>query len=311
MARQEHYLKFKLTGQRKPVSFELPIASTMRVKYDDKKRSLGKKRIHYVMGANGIFVEDYKGDEKSKKVFFEEGLLRVNSEDINLCEIVLNHAWNGIKFEQVDSDKEATLKLSKNALIKKAFIKVDIANEYELKANAMILVGPKVAKWNEPRVRAALEDMALQDPESLLGEMETGNYAGKYVASLAVLRGVLIVNPTQSAVSWDDGQVLFHIPIGKDPITFAGIELSANTEQVRNTLQTINEKIKRSYVRKFDANADQQISKLGVNTDDNEVSLELTDLEKATQDYEESIGKVPVNKKNDINWINQKLSNLN
>jgi hypothetical protein len=310
MAREEQYLKFKLTGKRKPVSFELPIASTMRVKYDDKKRSLGKKRIHYIQGAEGIFVDDYKGDEKSKKVFFEDGELKVNKDDKNLVAIVLGHAWNGLKFEQVDSDKAANVKLSKNALIKKALAKVDISNEYELKANAMILVGPHVASWSEVRVKAALEDQALETPEALLKEMATGQYAGKYVASLAVLRGVLVINPPQSAISWADNQILFHIPLGQDPITFTGIQLSANTDVVRNTLQTINEKIKRSYVHSYEANADDQVGELtGVNSG-NHVSLEEQALEDARNAFVEAIGKVPTNKKNDIDWLKEKVADL-
>ena len=310
MAREDQYLIFKLTGTRKPISFELPIASTMRVKYDDKKRSLGNKRIHYIKGADGIFVDDYKGDEKSEKVFFEEGKLKVNREDKNLVTIVLGHSWNGIKFEQVDSDKAANVKLSKNALIKEALTKVDISNEYELKANAMILVGPHVASWSKVRVKAALEDQALETPKALLKEMATGQYAAKYVASLAVLRGVLVINPTQSAISWDDNQILFSIPLGQDPITYTGIQLSANTDIVRNTIQTINEKIKRSYVHSYEANADEQVDKLTDSSSVNDVSLGEASLEEARKDYIDVLGKVPNNKKNDIDWLKEKVADL-
>jgi hypothetical protein len=307
MAREQQYLKFKLTGKRTPISYELPIASVMLVKKDDNGKSLGKKRIHYIKGQDSMFVEDYKGDEKSKPVFFEDGFLKVHKDDLVLRSIVFGHPWYEKRYELVDEDKKAVSKLESNKLIKKALAKIDISNEFELTAHALSLVGPHVRSWSLPRIKEALEDKAFNSPKDLLNEMNGPSYQAKYIVSLATLREVLTINAGNTAVLWDNGEIMVNVPLGQDPITACATELSRNNEQTRTTLQKIDLAIKRSYTKSYDATANNQVDEMLGNGPANDVPLEDQKLIDARSEYESVIGNVPGNMKNNLEWLTKKI----
>jgi len=93
MAKPVKKVKFQLTNGKKPVSWTLPVKGMML----PKKGAIGKvlKKVHYIKGAESIFVEDYEGDEKPSRITFEDGTLSVNPLEKNLIALLINHKWYG------------------------------------------------------------------------------------------------------------------------------------------------------------------------------------------------------------------------
>lgn len=322
MQRQEKKLKFRLTGGKTPVSWQLPIKGMMLPRVVDGVPQ-GLKRIHYIPGIASVWLEDYKGDQKQKGVFFENGLLEVDPNDTNLLYIIKNHKFLNVHFEAADEDATAQKELDRMDLIEKALAKVNISDENELKANAMILIGYNMLAATETVVRQKMKKLAFDSPSDVLKTMNAGDFQAKYVGALAVLRGVVVVNPTQTACTWEDGKVIVRVAAGQSALQKLGEFLSENTEEAKITLQEIGERITRTYTKRVNPTGEKEINKIisekgsenvgGENdknlslTDDAPEGDELT-LEEAQEAYKAKFNKDVANaKKNDLDWILSKL----
>lgn len=296
-----NFIKFKLTKDRKPVSFQVPVKGMMLK--NTKLPNSPLKHVQYIPGHESIWKEDHTGDEQPQSIWFEDGFLNVHKNNLNLLKILERHQWFGIHFIKVDEEAEDAKELEKFELIEKAISKVNIANEDELKANAIILIGSHVFDYSEVRLRKALKQMAYDTPEKLIESMDKANYGNRLVAALSIIREAAKINPSRTAVTWPDGKTIINIAVGKDPITEFGEYLSQNTEAVRITLQTLGEGIKRAYNQYNPPNVDTILG-----NDPEPPSEEEQALNKAREDYKKKFEKeVPTNKKNDIGWIKSKL----
>jgi hypothetical protein len=307
-------LNYTLKSGARPAGWQLPIKNVMLNKYVDKVNK-GQRSIEYVPGQESIFKEDHAGDEEPVDVWFEDGSLQVSEDNIALAEILKRHPWNGIHFELVDHDVTAQKDLDKMELRVKAYEKVSSKDKDEMRARAFVLLGPYVISQSDRVVESQLKQLAMDDPEAVLKEMKNPDYEAKTVGALAVLRGALVLNPTNTQVSWGDtGKQVISVAAGQDPITKLGQFLSGKDEDAKLTLQEIGEKIKRSYERKTDFTADKEIEKLSSDNDTDSVasqsgkSSEELDIEEARVEFEAIMGKqVPNNKKNDLDWIQSKI----
>jgi hypothetical protein len=308
-------LNYELTKGRRPASWQLPIKNIMIEKFDGKK-SLGLRTLEYIPGEESIFKEDHKGDQESPGIWFEDGALQVDSANKAAVQILAKHPWNKIHFNKVDHDVAANQNIDLMALRFKAYEAVSSKDSEEMKARAFVLLGAYVISQSDKLIESQLKQMAMDDPEKVLEEMKQPDYAPKTVAALAVLRGVLLINPTNTQISWaDTGKSLISIAAGQDPISKLGQFLSGKEESAKLTLQEIGEKIKRSYEFKKDYTASEEIENILGNKDEDDVDLQKSkseddlDLQEAREEYEDAFGKeVPVNKKNDLEWIKDKIA---
>ncbi|RDY57570.1 hypothetical protein [Flagellimonas nanhaiensis] len=315
---KNNFIKFKLTKERKPVSFQVPIKGMMLNRKDRAGAPL--KHIQYIPGHESIWKEDHKGDEQPKNIWFEDGFLNVHKHNQNLLTILKKHKWFGVHFVMVDEEAEDAKELERFDLIERAIDKVNIANEDELRANAIVIIGSHVFDYSATRLKKALKQKAFEKPKELIEEMDKGNYGNRLAAALAVLRDVVIINPTRTAITWPDGKPIINIASGQDPITEFGTFLSQNTEEIKVTLQTIGQHIKAKRTPKTEMDVDAIIPSQQVTPEPEKVTVDAipetievkeepkTDLETAREAFKTKFNKeVPINKKNDLEWINSKL----
>lgn len=317
MADKNTHYRFRLTGGKTPESFQLPLKGLMLEKKDENGNSRGLKKVAYVKGHDSIFVEDHIGDEESESVWFEKGVLDVHKENKALVAIMFGHRWYGSHYELKNDTKEAEKKLSKFDLIEKAIAKLSTSNDDETLAIGLAVLGSHVLQQPLAVITASLKEKAYEEPQVLIDEMSSGDYQAKYVASLAILKGVLLINPSRTAVTWADGKTIVQVPAGQDPLTKIGMFLSQKDESARITLQEIGERTTRAYNKKTvpdvggvvkeitgGQGADLGNQRDGGNDDDDQMTLE-----EASSLYMELLGKdkVPPNKKNDLDWILEKV----
>lgn len=307
-------LNYALKNGGRPAGWQLPIKNIMLEKYVDKK-SVGLRKIEYIPGQESIFKEDHNTEEAPSAIWFEDGVLQVSESNVALVEILKRHPWNNIHFELVDHDVQATKDLDVMELRVKAYEAVSSKDSDEMRARAFVLIGPHVISQTDKIVEAQVKRLAMDDPERVLKEMKNPDYKPKTVAALAVLRGVLMLNPTNTQVSWKDtGKAVVHVAAGQDPISKLGQFLTGKDESAKLTLQEIGEKIKRSYEYKKDFTAEEEVNDIlgkdakdDVNLQEPKGENEL-ELEDARDEYEIVFDKsVPNNKKNDLAWIKEKV----
>jgi len=324
MANKNTHYKFRLKNGQTPASWNLPLKGVMLERFGENKISRGLKKIEYIKGHESIWAEDHIGDEKPESIWFEDGLLEVHKADKSLVYILFNHKWFNSHYELIDEDVTAKKKNTKFDLIQKALDKVDISDADEQKANALILIGPGVIDWSPERVKAGLKEKAFNEAQEVLDEMGANDYHAKYIAAHALLAGVVVINPSRTGVTWPDGKTIVTCPAGQDPIFKLGEFLSGSDELAKITLQEIGERTTRAYVVKEIPPVKEAVKKVLESAEEEEEEeeeqkeLSEKDIENnlankrmadATVAYfEEHNKKVPSRYKNDVEWIESKLS---
>lgn len=306
---QNKKIRFRLTGDKRPESWQLPFTGLMLPKDVNGQKAL--KEVHYIPGAPSIWKEDYKGDEKPRQVFFEKGVLDVDPLDRNLLELCYKHPWFNIKFERYSRTDEARTKIEKYELQRKAEDKVMLSDVIEMKATAITLFGEGIINMSDWEVKAMLMEESRKDPEKILNIMGDQNYFAKYTGALALLRGVIEINHTRTAVVWADGRTIVRVATGKDPIQKLADFLSEPTEEAKVTLQELGESIKNKHSSRKSVEEqileDQKAVSSSDEDEDVDQAPEMTVAE-ARELYKKQHGKqVPPRFINDIQWIKDRL----
>lgn len=305
MIKDNKKIRFRLLGKEKSsVSFQLPLKKLVLPKTKDGPL----KKVRYVPFHDSIFEEDQKGDVKSSDIWFQDGVLDVHPQNHSLLLILRKHPWNEIKYEEVSEDKEAQRELDKFNLIEKALRKIDIANEDERRATAIVLLGNGYFSKKDKTIIAGLKKMAMENPDMVLDKMNSESFTGQLAAALALIRGVVELNTTRTSVIWSDTRKpIINVALGQDAHEKFGEYLSGTSEDVKITLQEIGQKIKRGYTPKAELDM-QKIFHIENGKYEIEPEAKMT-IEQARDKYNEIFGsEVPVNKKNDIGWITEKIA---
>lgn len=340
MANQD-FLIFKMKNGAKPASWKLGYKDLLLTKFDPTtKRNLGKKRVQYVAGESSIYKEDHTDDKRPSPIYFEYGICKVHKDDFAKIELLKRHPHFDVVYELVDANADAKKELEQIGSIEKALDRVNgIVQDEEKQAVSLVMFGQQAKTWSVEQAFAKLKKEAINKPDNIINKLNSSsqNYQAKFISSLALLKGVVRENSIGTAVVWDNNsKEIVSIARGQNGLTQLSAFLAENNETARVTLQELGHRLKRSYVRKVEVNGAEEISSLLGNdkkdvsspsetettsgTEKNDVeevdfetleisefNLEDVDLEDAQKLYEKAIGKVPNNKKNDLDWIKEKL----
>ena len=306
MQRQQKKIRFRLIGDKKPISYQIPLRNLMLPRGDE-----GLKRVQYIPGAPSIWADQYKGDERPRDVWMEDGYLDVDPNDKNLLSILRNHPWMDLRFEQYDEQEEARRELKKLNLEERALARVNISDDVEAKANAAALFGAPALNWTPTIVRVKLKKEARENPQTVLDEMGSDDYHAKYAGALSLLRGALNINATMTAVTWEDGKVLIRVPAGQDPVKKLAEYLSQDNEESQIVLQELGERIRLTRdTSKKKPNLEEALSQLAEESEPEQEVDPAPELSlKEAQDMFKKQHKrnVPPKFKEDIEWIKSRL----
>ena len=209
-----------------------------------------------------------------------------------------------------------------NALINKM-------DEIELSAASLAILGEGSVHWGSTMCKAKLKERAYDNPSELIKEMETPDYENRYLVSLAIMKKIIRVNPSNTAVVWGDTEgVILRIAVGENPITRMAEFLSGNSEEVSITKQRLGdliEKLTKSVFKETpvqtpvvpltpEVSTDTDTTDTGTfdgSLDMDKVYVQGNEytIEELREFYESKFNNpVPHNKKNDASWINKALT---
>ncbi len=337
---------FRLIGDKFPVSWELPLRNIFLPRKVGSNTS--EKLIAYRKGATSIWEEDYKGDKEAiGSVWFEDGVLEVESSDVLLLEILSLHRFNNVQYEKFDTNTSAEKKLADFELRDTALEIVNVAEEFEIKAMALVILGQDALSWTDVHCKAELKTKAYEDPKSIIEARDSGDYDAKYLVGLAYLKKIIKDNPTQTAVVWaDNNEIIIRLAVGENGIDQMTKFLAVKTEQSTITMQRLGElteqkvaaagiMVNEATVVKDDAKTkallsekDKEIAELKAKLDavnapkeDEPKKVDIIDesepkiadkktmtIQDLSAEYLKLFGEeVPVNKKNNAAWILKKI----
>lgn len=335
---------FRLNLQGKtPSTWAIPQSNVMAPK-DNK----GNKFIDYYPGQDSCFVEDIQAKNKdlrpSKVPLFEYNVsskqteLMVDEQNVALINYLKTHPWFGVKYSIFSKDGQAQKDLSEFENVEKALELIKESDELKVKAISMAIFGLSSFNKSYTQCAAELKAKAIRDPQVIIVAMEAPNYETKYVAGLAFVSGIIKLNPTHTAIIWDDNDgVILHVAQGENGLDKLTNFLTNESKEAQVLLQEFNTRLERKermVARSEDADKiisekDAEIAELKrklaestkieapITTGKVVKELEEEDvpedikstLEQLQEDYKLKFkSEVPIRYKNDEAWIAKKLA---
>ncbi|QQU04235.1 hypothetical protein [Myroides odoratus] len=312
-----------------------------------EKKGVGLKFAAYYPGQDSIFVEDIKNKDLKPQLIpaFEfnpstnKTELTVPNTDVNLITLLKLHPHYGKKFEIFSEEIESERALSKYNNIEKALKLIESANDLEVRAKGVVVLGVDAMHYLPTVAIAKLKELAFSNPTQVISKIEGMDYESQFIAAKAFIDKIVKTNLGHTAVVWSDTENLI-LTLGTGEI---GVEklarlLSQNNEQSYNMLQIISQKlgigtqqeeqtpsVPVNTVSEKELQAkDDEIAKLRaeleaankgsvheINTPSTQAEatnkVEMT-LEEATAKYIEKFNKEPgPTVKGDLEWILKKL----
>jgi hypothetical protein len=316
---------YRLKDGKTPLSYGLPQNEIGIVKPGE-----GFKFINYYPGSDSIYVDDNK-DRKVGKVTFEFNDLDATEVVVSEHNLILNrymkaHPYFGVHYEIFSEELDAQSQLDEFDKKEKALFLIKETDEFKVQAIALAILGMEAFGWSSLKCKAKLKEIALTNPSEILEKVESTNYESKYLSALSFFSGILRENNMNSAVVWNDENqgVVLHLAKGENGIAKLGELLSFNTDESRLILQEIDirleklnpkKEVKKVAKQEVDSSAllaeIAELKAMLAQKNKVETSTDKGDnigLEVAKKDYLEKFEKeVPVNKKNDLPWILERL----
>lgn len=253
------------------------------------------ENIYYIPGTNTIWHSELQKqgevlkNYKKKSIYFVEGTLSVQPDDLILIEYLKAHPDFKVKFSLVDKNADAQKSIDKADLIMEA-VKSLQGNALDIRTVGLLIFGESVLLQEEKEIEAQVKQSAISNPQAIVDAYsDEGEWKYKKVVALALSKGIIRINPTKTAVLWTDtGEPILTLAVGQKPIDETGLFLSQNKNET--TLQALSLKID---------------NKGTINIAKNQTIDNVEDLQKA---YEDKFGSIPpINKKNDVEWLSKKI----
>ena len=315
------YNIYRLKGGLRPKSWQLPLQETFVKKFVEKngEKTSAFKRIAYVPGTDSIFAEDHKGDLQPQSIWFSNGVLQVRKDDSLLNEILEKHPWLDKRFELWSQEAEDQDNLENLRLKSKSRQLIDEADATKIKAIALAVFEMEAAIWTDEKAELELRKFADSKPKKLQEIMDGKDYESKLLAGLAFTKGLVTENDAKTKVIWSDSQgEIIKLAKGEKGILELGRFFSQRTEDSELVIQSIGERLEQIETKTTPievelSEKDKEIARLKAllakkGTDPEPVSEEQKELEEARVAYVKKFKKkVPVNKKNNLEWLNNRL----
>lgn len=324
---------FRLTMEGKtPSTLELPQKNVMGLK------SGRKKFIAYYPGEDSCFVEDIFAKNKDlqpKKlplfkynVQSKETELIVDDSNVALVTYLTTHPWFGLNYNIFSQEKKAKEDLKQFEDVEKAFEYIKESDEDKLKAIAMSVFGLDSYYKTYTQCSADLKSKAIKEPRAIIESIESDDYETKYVAGLALVSGIVKINPTHTAIVWTDNDgVIIHIAQGENGLDKLSSFLRKQSEESLVLMQEFQNRLdnklksakKENVFQSKLSEKDKEIERLkellsNANKEEKVSSTPSVDsapkssLQIAQQKYFEKFNKeAPVAYKTNLEWLNKKL----
>lgn len=253
------------------------------------------ENIYYIPGTQTIWHNELQkqGDilknYRKKSIYFVEGTLSVQPDDLILIEYLKTHPDFKVKYSLVDKDADAQKSIDKADLITSAVLALQ-GDTLDIKTVGLLVFGESVLQQEKKEIEALVKQTAISDPQAIVNAYsDKDEWKYKKVVALALSKGIIRINATKTAVLWtDSGEPIITLAVGQKPIDETALFIAQNKNET--TLQAMSLKI----------DGKQQINVANVPNEE-----QAEELRKA---YENKFGAIPPNnKKNDVEWLSKKL----
>jgi len=312
------YNIYRLKSGKSQGAWQLPLTEILIDRIKDNKK-VGLRKLKFVPGTDSFWAEDLVGDLKPVQIWFENGRLIVPKADKIQNELLQIHPFFNVDYELFDKEAEAKQKLAGLRAKDEVINLIANSDSDKIIATAMAVFGTQALSWDESSCELQLREFAEANPLKLSNELNSKTYESKYLSALAFGKGLVRTNLGKTAIIWNnstEGEIL-KLARGENGISKLGELLSKRTDESELLLQAIGEgldKISMNIPKKeksSDSDKDKEIAALKKQLAEasKEEPKEESGLSELQKEYKDKFEKdVPLRFKNDIDWIQNKLS---
>lgn len=259
------------------------------------------EKIYYIPGTDTIWHSDLQkqGDilknYVKKSLYFVEGTLSVQPDDLILIEYLKTHPDFKVKFSLVDKNADAQKNIDKADLITSAVIALQ-GDDLDITTVALLVFGENVLDQEVKELEALVKQTAISNPQAVVNAYsDKDEWKYKKVVALALSKKIIRINPTKTAVLWTDtNEPILTLAVGQKPIDETAIFISQNANE--STLQALSLKIDGK-------------SNVAIPTKTQEEILKEEELQALRKAYEDKTGTIPpTNKRKDVDWLKKKIA---
>jgi hypothetical protein len=214
---------YKLTKSEAPLSFMIPTRHTAQfpLLYFDEETNTNRA-LRYARNQRSPFEDEQDGNVILEPVIFEDGFLTVPRTNPVLQQFLYYHPLNGIKFVEVNEEKDAATEVEKLNAEVDALIAAREMSIEQIEMVSRVLFNKDITKVSTAELKRDILVFAKNNPMQLLEIVNDPTLKLQSTVSLFFDKGLLTFRKNQKEVWFNTNTnktKLLNIPFGENPYT--------------------------------------------------------------------------------------------
>jgi hypothetical protein len=215
-----------------PISFMLASRNTRNkpLLHFDSSKGLNRA-LRYAVNQKSPFEDEQDGNFILEPIIFEDGVLAVNKYNQVLQQFLEFHPDNGVLFEEVDTQRDATnqidtLNAQLDAQIAARELDINTAD-----ALGRVLLGARVDRLSSEELKRDLILYARNHPRDFLNMLNDPELKLNDIAAKAMQDGTFVLKNKKRDIFFnlpDNKNKLMGVPFGEDPLKLLASWLQSN-----------------------------------------------------------------------------------
>lgn len=211
---------YKLTKSEAPLSFMIPTRHTAQfplLHFDEETNT--NRALRYARNQKSPFEDEQDGNVVLEPIIFEDGFLSVPRTNPVLQQFLYYHPLNGVKFVEVDEEKDASAEVERLNYEVDALIAAREMNIEQVEMVSRVLFNKDVTKVTTSELKRDILVYAKNNPIQFLDIVNDPSLKLQSTVSLFFDKGLLAFRKNRKEVWFNTAtnkSKLLNVPFGED-----------------------------------------------------------------------------------------------
>ena len=213
---------YKLKRSEAPLSFMIPTRHTAQfplLYFDEEART--NRALRYARNQKSPFEDEQDGNAILEPVIFEDGFLSVPRTNPVLQEFLHYHPLNGVKFEEVNQERDASAEVEQMNVEVDALIAAREMTIEQVEMISRVLYNKDISKVSTAELRRDILVYARNYPSSFLNVINDPSLKLQSTVTLFFEKGLLTFRKGNKEVWFNTNTnktKMLNVPYGEDPM---------------------------------------------------------------------------------------------
>jgi len=160
---------YKLTRSAAPLSFMLPVRNSRRFPllfFDEEKGT--NRALRYARNQRSPFEDEQDGNAIIEAIIFEDGMLRVPRTNPVLQQFLHYHPFNGVKFIEVNTERDAEEEMNKLNIEVDALVEARALSIQQMETICRAVFGKDPSTITTAELKRDILVFARRDPQGFM-----------------------------------------------------------------------------------------------------------------------------------------------